>query len=130
MRRPRGRPAAASDAGRVGMAGAYGFVVLGLTDSVLGVAWPSIRHTFGAPLSALSLLLVASAAGYLITTVPSGHVLNRFGPALTLATASLPPAVACGLVAGAPYFWVLPAAGLLLGAASGSVDAGLNIVVA
>jgi fucose permease len=57
-------------------------------------------------------------------------VLNRFGPALTLATASLAAAVACGLVAGAPYFWVLPAAGLLLGAASGSVDAGLNIVVA
>jgi len=105
-------------------------VLLGLTDSMLGVAWPAIRQTFGEPLSALGLLLVATAIGYVATAVPNGQLLNRFGAARTLVTASLAASVACTLLALAPTVWVLVAAALLLGAASGAVDAGLNTVVA
>jgi MFS family permease len=47
-----------------------------------------------------------------------------------LAVASLTAGFACALVAAAPDLWMLAAAALLLGAASGSVDAGLNTVVA
>jgi fucose permease len=115
---------------RVAVAGAYGFIVLGLTDSVVGVAWPSIRQTFGMPLGALSVLLISSAFGYLLTAIPSGHFLNRFGAPLTLMTASLAAGAACAVYAGSPIFALLPFAALLLGSASGSVDAGLNTVVA
>lgn len=115
---------------RVALAGGYGFVVLGLTDSVIGVAWPSIARTFGLPANRLSLLLFGAALGYLLTAVPSGHLLNRFGAPLTMAAASLAAGVACALYAVSPVFALLPVASLLLGAASGSVDAGLNTVVA
>jgi len=110
--------------------GGYGFLLLGLTDSMLGVAWPTIRQAFGEPLTALSLLLVASALGYVATAAPSGYLLNRFGAVSILAVASLTAGFACALVAAALDLWMLAAAALLLGAASGSVDAGLNTVVA
>ena len=112
------------------MVGGYGFLLLGLTDSMLGVAWPTVRQAFGEPLSALSLLLVASALGYVATAAPNGYLLNRFGAVSILVVASLTASFACALVAAAPGLWMLAAAALLLGAASGSVDAGLNTVVA
>ena len=112
------------------MVGGYGFLLLGLTDSMLGVAGPTIRQAFGEPLTALSLLLVASALGYVATAAPSGYLLNRFGAVSILAVASLTAGFACALVAAALDLWMLAAAALLLGAASGSVDAGLNTVVA
>jgi fucose permease len=114
----------------VALAGGYGFVVLGLTDSVIGVAWPSIARTFSLPPSRLSVLLFASGLGYLLTAIPSGRLLNRFGAPLTMAVASIAAGAACAVYAASPVFALLPAASLLLGAASGSVDAGLNTVVA
>jgi fucose permease len=105
-------------------------VVLGLTDSVLGVAWPSIARTFGLPLSMLSILLFTAGLGYLLTAIPSGHLLNRVGAPRTMAAASLAAGAACAAYAASPVYGLLPAASLLLGAASGSVDAGLNTVVA
>ena len=39
------------------------FVVLGLPDGMLGTAWPSMRATFGAPVSALGLILLVTTAG-------------------------------------------------------------------
>ncbi len=104
--------------------------MLGLSDSVIGVAWPSIARTFSLPASRLSVLLFAAGLGYLLTAIPSGHLLNRFGAPLTMAAASLGAGAACAVYAASPVFALLPAASLLLGAASGSVDAGLNTVVA
>ena len=40
------------------------FVVMGMMNALLGVAWPSIRQTFGLPLDALVALLAASTIGY------------------------------------------------------------------
>jgi fucose permease len=105
-------------------------VVLGLTDSVVGVAWPSIARTFSLPLSMLSVLLLAAGLGYLLTAIPSGHLLDRVGAPRTMAVASLAAGAACAAYAASPIYGLLPVASLLLGAASGSVDAGLNTVVA
>jgi fucose permease len=115
---------------QLSLAGAFGFIVLGVGNSVLGVAWPSIRESFGNRLSALSVLLVAGAAGYLATTVPSGRVLNRWGLVRTLVVASVVAAAGCGIVCAAPAFWLLAVGTFVLGIAFGAVDAGLNTVVA
>ena len=48
------------------------FVSLGLPDSVLGVAWPSIRRTFGLPLDALGPYLLAGVIGYFLSSFNSG----------------------------------------------------------
>ena len=40
------------------------FFAMGTVNSMLGVAWPSIRATFGLPLDALVALLMVSTIGY------------------------------------------------------------------
>src|SRR5262245_5942931 len=56
-----------------------GFVSLGLPEGLLGVAWPSIRESFGLGLDALGLLLATFAGGYFVSSAVSGRVLGRFG---------------------------------------------------
>ncbi len=55
------------------------FVVLGLSGGLLGVAWPSIRQTFGAPLDAVGALLLTTTAGYLLASFASGAGIARLG---------------------------------------------------
>ena len=50
-----------------------GFVSLGLPEGLLGVAWPSIRATFGLPIDALGLLLATSAGGYFVASAVNGR---------------------------------------------------------
>ena len=103
-----------------------GFVVLGLSGGLLGVAWPSIRASFGLSLDAVGALLVATTVGYLVSSFSSGPLLSRVG-AGTLLTVS-------GLVAGAglvgyalvPAWWVMVLLGLAVGLGAGAIDAGLN----
>src|SRR5579864_6372387 len=63
---------------QLGLAG-LGFVSLGLPEGLLGVAWPSIRATFGLPLDALGLLLATFATGYFVSSAASGRIIGRFG---------------------------------------------------
>src|SRR5437868_11069978 len=62
-----------------------GFVSLGLPEGLLGVAWPSIRASFGLGLDALGLLLATFASGYFVASALSGRVLERFGIGTVLA---------------------------------------------
>jgi len=55
------------------------FVSLGLPDGVLGVAWPSVRRTFGLSLSQLGVYLAAAMVGYLVSSFSSGWVVERIG---------------------------------------------------
>ncbi|HYO10081.1 MAG TPA: hypothetical protein VER17_14015, partial [Tepidisphaeraceae bacterium] len=54
-------------------------VSIGLPDSILGVAWPSIRQTFGLPVSQLGALLLSGMVGYLLSTFYSGTIVARLG---------------------------------------------------
>ena len=65
-----------------------GFVSLGLPDGVLGVAWPSIRGTFGLPLDALGALLVTSSIGYVASSFSSGPILARMSVGALLAAST------------------------------------------
>ena len=66
-----------------------GFVSLGLPDSVIGVAWPSIRRSFGLPLDALGPYFLVATAGYFLSSFNSGRLVNRWGVGLVLAASSL-----------------------------------------
>jgi gluconolactonase len=55
------------------------FVSLGLPDGVLGVAWPSIRRSFGLPPDQLGALLASAMVGYLASSFSSGAVVARLG---------------------------------------------------
>ena len=66
-----------------------GFISLGLPDGLLGVAWPSIRQTFGLPLDALGALFLTTVCGYLAASLTSGWVVQRIGVGLLLALSAL-----------------------------------------
>ncbi len=102
------------------------FISLGLPDGLLGVAWPSIRGSFGLPLDSLGLLLAFSTAGYLTSSFLSGRILRvlPIGSVLALSTA----AAATALLGYAltPFWPLMLALGFLGGLSGGAVDAGLN----
>src|SRR6186997_2378562 len=66
-----------------------GFVSLGLPDGLLGVAWPSVRATFGLPLDALGALLFTSTSGYVLSSFLSGRILARVTIGTLLAASCL-----------------------------------------
>ena len=105
------------------------YVALGTMASLLSVAWPSIRVTFGLPLDALAGLLVATTIGVVIGSVLSAQLMARLGVgwSLTLANA-LSILAAVGYVV-APTWGVMLAAGLVWGVLQGIINTSLNIYV-
>ncbi|MEN6571066.1 MAG: MFS transporter [Anaerolineaceae bacterium] len=106
------------------------FIALGLPDSLLGVAWPSIRTDFSQPLDALGLLLFTAMAGYLVSSSFSGQVVTRLGIGKVLA-------LSCAITGGAligytlvPSWGFMVALGVFAGLGAGGIDAGLNTYVA
>ena len=106
------------------------FLSLGLPDGVLGVAWPSLRRSFDAQLSALGGLLAASMAGYLVSSFSSGAVVARLGVGSVLAWSSATMVVSSLVCAVAPAWSLVRAAGVLAGVGAGAIDAGINAYAA
>lgn len=102
------------------------FISLGLPDGLLGVAWPSVRETFGVPLDALGLLAAVQTAGYLTSSFLSGRLLRVMPIGTVLALSTLAAAAALLGFALTPAWPPLLAFGFLAGLGGGAVDAGLN----
>ncbi len=107
-----------------------GFVLLGLPDGMLGVAWPSMRRTFGMPLDALGVLLIASMIGFLFFSSGSGRLAVRLGVGRMLLLSSGLRALGLLGFAFAPAWWLLVLSGFAIGLGAGAIDAGLNTYVA
>jgi fucose permease len=107
-----------------------GFVSLGLPEGLLGVAWPSIRASFGLPLDALGLLLATFASGYFVSSAVSGRFITRLGIGSVL-SASCALTGTCLLgYSLAPSWPAMVAIGALLGIGAGVIDASLNTYAA
>jgi fucose permease len=106
------------------------FVSLGLPDGVLGVAWPSIRRSFGLPPDQLGALLASAMAGYLASSFSSGAVVARLGVGRLLFWSSALMVANSLAYALAPAWGVLVAAGVLAGLGAGAIDAGINAFAA
>ena len=106
------------------------FVVLGLPDGMLGTAWPSMRSTFGAPVSALGLILLLATAGSVLVTAFVGPLIRRLGVPTLLALAGALAAFGYTGFAVAPGLWLVLGVAVLLGVSAGMMDAGLNTAVA
>ncbi len=101
-------------------------MTLGLPAGVIGVAWPQMRNSLGAPLAGLGLLLAAFTVGYFIASAGSGWGTRRVGtPSLLIGGCVLASVGALGLSI-ASRWWMVPMVGLLLGAGSGVIDAAVN----
>jgi fucose permease len=106
------------------------FISLGLPDGLTGVAWPSIRSTFGLPLDALGALITTGTIGYLVSSFSSGRLLARVGVGWLLVLSCLATAVSLLGYGVAPLWVVMVALGLLAGLGAGAIDAGLNTYAA
>jgi fucose permease len=106
------------------------FISLGLPDSVLGVAWPAMRHSLGAPLEAAGLIALILTSCSAISSLSSGFVTKRFGPGPVVLASSILTAIGLfGYSLSPSYIWVLVSA-LPLGFGGGAVDSTLNGYVA
>lgn len=102
------------------------FVSLGLPDTVIGVAWPTIRSTFGLTQAGMGAVLGASLCGYVSSGLVAGRLSARLGVGGLLAAS-------CGLVAlglagyaTAPAWAVFFPFAVVHGLGSGAIDATLN----
>src|SRR4051812_21957591 len=106
------------------------FVSLGLPDGVLGVVWPSVRGTFGRPVSHLGVLLAAGSAGYLVSSFLGGQLVRTLGVGALLVGSSVVVAVALTGMALAPNWAAFVSFAVLGGTGGGAIDAGINTFAA
>ena len=106
------------------------FISLGLPDSVLGVAWPAMRTTFGQPLPAAGLITLILTACSSLSSFASGAVLRRWGIGpVVMVSGFLTGLALLGFALAPSFVWIMLLA-VPLGLGAGSVDAGLNHFVA
>ncbi|WEV41519.1 MFS transporter [Bifidobacterium sp. ESL0682] len=106
------------------------FISLGLPDSLLGAAWPSMRPQMGVPLSWVGGISMIISAGTIVSALLSDRMTLRFGTGkLTAASVGL-TAVALFGFSVAPNYWVLALIAIPYGLGAGGVDAALNNYVA
>src|SRR3989454_12125659 len=102
------------------------FVTLGLPAGAIGVAWPYMRASFGAPLAGLGLLLAALTLAYFLASAASGPLTGRIAPSGLLVGGCGLSTVAWLGLALAPEWWIVPVVSFLAGAGSGLIDASVN----
>ena len=106
------------------------FISLGLPDGLLGVAWPSMRRTFGLELDAVGALLVSTTVGYVSSSFSSGRVLRYLNVGTLVAVSCMLTGVSLLGYASVSAWPVLIALGVCLGLGAGAVDAALNTYAA
>lgn len=106
------------------------FVSLGLPDSLLGAAWPSMRPQMGVPLSWVGGISMIISAGTIVSALLSDRMTLRFGTGKLTATSVGLTAVALFGFSVAPNYWVLALIAIPYGLGAGGVDAALNNYVA
>lgn len=106
------------------------FISLGLPDSLLGSAWPSMYPEFDVPVSYAGIISMIIAAGTIVSSLQSDRLTRRLGTGkVTALSVALTAAALAGFsVSGA--FWMLCLWAVPYGLGAGSVDAALNNYVA
>jgi len=106
------------------------FISLGLPDSLLGAAWPVMRHDLGAPLGMAGVLSVTVTVGTIVSALSTSHVVRRIGTArTTLISVVLTAGALLGFSIAPSFVWLIVFA-IPLGLGGGAVDSALNHYVA
>ena len=106
------------------------FISLGLPDSLLGAAWPSMYNGLNVPLHYAGYIFMIIAGGTVISSVLSEKVIRKFGTGVvTAVSVSISAAALLGFSFSSHFIllclWAVP-----LGLGAGSVDAALNNYIA
>jgi len=106
------------------------FISLGLPDSLLGSAWPSMYNGLNVPLHYAGYISMIVAGGTVISSIFSERIIRRLGTGLVAAISVLMTAVALLGFSFFPVFALLCLCAIPLGLGAGSIDAALNNYVA
>ncbi len=106
------------------------FISLGLPDSLLGAAWPTMYIEFGVPVSYAGAVSVIIALGTVLSALFGDRLIGRLGTGrVTAFSVALTAAAMLGFSLSGAYwqlcFWAVP-----YGLGAGCVDAALNNYVA
>lgn len=106
------------------------FISLGLPDSLLGAAWPTIRVEFDVPLSYMGIISMIISGGTIISGLMSERLTKKFGTrAVTIVSVFL-TAIALWGFSAATEFYQMCLWGIPYGLGAGAIDAALNNYVA
>ena len=100
------------------------YLGVALPGSTLGLLWPSMRLSLGAPVGALGIVLAPGIAASVIASAVTDRVRMHTGPLIAAATLLI--ALALAAEAAAPSLWVLVAGTVLFGTGFGGLDTALN----
>ena len=106
------------------------FVSLALPPSMLGVIWPSMRLSFGQPLSAVGLVPPVGVIAGLISTSLAPYIVKRIGVGRILAFGTFGSVAALAISAASTNMWQFLGSVVLSGLAAGAVDTTLNVFAA
>ncbi|MCS7061946.1 MAG: MFS transporter [Anaerolineae bacterium] len=106
-----------------------GFIALGLTTASLGPTLPGLAEQTQTRLSEISLLFTARSFGYLLGSLLSGRLYDRFRGHLLLACGLAGMAAALGMVPLMSVIAVLVAVLFVIGAMEGFLDVGANTLI-
>ena len=106
------------------------FVSLGLPDSLLGAAWPSISGDFSVPVSWAGGISMIIAAGTVVSSLQSDRLTRRLGTGKVTAGSVLVTAAALFGFSVSGSYWELCLWAAPYGLGAGCIDAALNNYVA
>ena len=106
------------------------FISLGLPDSLLGSAWPSMHVEFGVPVSYAGVISMIIALGTVVSSLQSDRLTRRLGAGMVTALSVLLTALALLGFSLSKSFPALCLLAIPYGLGAGSVDAALNNYVA
>ena len=106
------------------------FISLGLPDSLLGAAWPTLHGELGVPLSFAGLITMIISGGTIVSSLLSDKLTRKFGTGLVTACSVLLTAAALFGFSVSNTLWMLCLWAIPYGLGAGAIDAGLNKYVA
>ena len=106
------------------------FVSMGLPDSLLGSAWPSIYEGMNLPISAVGIVTILMSSGTVISSSLSDKVVRKFGTGMVTTFCTILVTVSLFGFSMARSFAALCIWAVPYGLGGGSIDAALNNYVA
>lgn len=106
------------------------FISLGLPDSMLGSAWPSMYGQMGVPVSYAGIVSMIIAINTVISSLQSDRLTKKFGTGIVTAASVAMTAVALFGFSFSDSFILLCLWAVPYGLGAGSVDAAMNNYVA
>ena len=106
------------------------FISLGLPDSLLGSAWPTIHAAFNVPISYMGFVSMIISGGTIISGLMSERLTKRLGTKTVTITSVLLTAIALFGCSTVDRFWQMCLWSIPYGLGAGAIDAALNNYVA